>query len=36
EETTFSEPGTEPMKDEDLRPFAGLASLRDKLDKNGE
>ncbi len=27
----FAEPGVTPMRDEDARPFAGLASLRDKL-----
>jgi len=30
-ETVFTEPGKTPMKDEDARPFAGLASLRDSL-----
>jgi uncharacterized metal-binding protein YceD (DUF177 family) len=30
----FAAPGTEPLKDADLKPFAGLAALRDKLDKN--
>ena len=28
---SFTEPGKAPMTDEDARPFAGLASLRDKL-----
>lgn len=27
----FTEPGKAPMRDEDARPFAGLAGLRDKL-----
>ena len=30
-EAVFAEPGVEPMTDEQARPFAGLASLRDKL-----
>lgn len=37
EETVFTEPGKQAMKDEDTRPFAGLAGLRNKLaeeDKN--
>lgn len=37
EEAVFTEPGRAPMTDDDARPFAGLASLRDKLTKeNGE
>ncbi|WP_368187773.1 DUF177 domain-containing protein [Aestuariibius sp. HNIBRBA575] len=32
----FTEPGQTPMTDEDARPFAGLAALRNSLDKNGE
>ena len=32
--TVFTEPGQAPMRDEDARPFAGLASLRDKLAKD--
>ena len=28
---TFTEPGKSPLSDEDVRPFAGLRSLRDKL-----
>ncbi|SHI80388.1 Uncharacterized metal-binding protein YceD, DUF177 family [Shimia gijangensis] len=32
----FTEPGQTPMKDEDARPFAGLADLRNKLAKDGE
>ena len=31
ETTTFSAPGIAPIQDEDLKPFAGLAALRDKL-----
>lgn len=30
-EAVFTEPGKQPMRDEDTRPFAGLAQLRDKL-----
>lgn len=30
-ETVFTAPGKTPMKDEDARPFAGLAGLRDSL-----
>lgn len=30
-EAVFTEPGQTPMRDEDARPFAGLASLRDQL-----
>lgn len=33
DESVFAEPGVEPMRDEDARPFAGLASLRDSLKK---
>lgn len=37
-EMVFAEPGTTPMTDEDVRPFAGLAGLRDSLkpDEDGE
>ncbi len=31
-EAVFAEDGAEPLRDEDLKPFAGLAGLRDKLD----
>lgn len=31
EEADFTEPGKTPMTDEDVKPFAGLAALRDKL-----
>lgn len=30
-QAVFAEPGTAPMTDEDARPFAGLAALRDRL-----
>lgn len=33
-EAVFAEDGVTPLKDEDTKPFAGLAGLRDKLDKN--
>ena len=32
-EAVFTEPGKTPMTDEDTKPFAGLANLRDKLGK---
>ncbi len=32
-DTIFAEEGIQPMSDEDTKPFAGLASLRDKLEK---
>jgi len=32
-ETNFAPEGIQPMSDEDTKPFAGLASLRDKLEK---
>ncbi len=39
EEDAFTEPGKAPLRDEEIRPFAGLASLRDRLandnDKDG-
>jgi len=31
-EAVFTEPGTRPMRDEDARPFAGLAGLRARMD----
>ena len=34
-QTLISEPGTEPLSDEDVKPFAGLAALRDKLADKG-
>lgn len=33
-EAVFTEPGKQAMRDEDARPFAGLADLRDKLKKD--
>ncbi|SFM13300.1 YceD family protein [Shimia aestuarii] len=35
DETVFTEPGKQAMTDEDARPFAGLAALRDKLSDEG-
>ncbi|SNR58971.1 YceD family protein [Puniceibacterium sediminis] len=32
-EAVYAEDGAEPLRDSDLKPFAGLAGLRDKLDK---
>jgi len=32
-EAVFTAPGLTPMRDEDVKPFAGLAALRDKLDE---
>lgn len=34
ETDNFAPPGVAPMSDEDAKPFAGLAGLRDKLDKS--
>ncbi len=34
-EAVFTEPGKRPMTDEQARPFAGLAALRDKLEDDG-
>ena len=31
-EAVFSDPGTTPLRDSDLKPFASLAALRDKLE----
>lgn len=36
ENAVFTEPGKTPMTDEETRPFAGLAGLRDQLKKNGD
>lgn len=36
ETLVFTEPGKSPMTDEDTRPFAGLAGLRDSLKKDEE
>ncbi len=35
-QTKFTEPGVTPLKDEDTLPFAGLASLKDKLQKKDD
>lgn len=35
-EARFAEKGVEPLKDEDLKPFAGLAALRDKMGGSDE
>ena len=35
-ETVHSEPGTTPMRDEDAKPFAGLAGLRARLQSDDE
>lgn len=34
-ETSFAAPGVTPMSDDDAKPFAGLAALRDKLAGDG-
>ena len=34
-EAVFAEPGTTPLVDDDLRPFAGLADLRQRLQGTG-
>jgi uncharacterized metal-binding protein YceD (DUF177 family) len=34
DEATFTEPGKAALKDDDLRPFASLKALRDKLEKD--
>lgn len=33
-EAVFTEDGVAPLKDEDTKPFAGLAALRDRFDEN--
>lgn len=35
-EAVFTEPGKTPMRDEDARPFAGLATLKDQMKDDGE
>lgn len=35
-EAVFAEPGAAPLTDTDLKPFAGLAALRDKLGGGGD
>jgi len=34
-ESIYTQPGEAPMRDEDARPFAGLAALKDQL-KSGD
>lgn len=34
-EAAFAPPGAEPIEDAELRPFAGLAALKDRLDRGG-
>lgn len=36
DQTTFSEPGVTPMSDDDAKPFAGLADLRNSLNNKGQ
>lgn len=36
EDADFGPPGSEPLTDEAVKPFAGLAALRDKLEGGGE
>jgi len=36
DQTVFAEPGVAPMTDEDAKPFAGLAALRDQLSKDAK
>ena len=33
---TFAAPGVRPMSDDDVKPLAGLAALRDRLDDGGD
>lgn len=35
-DATFTEPGATPMSDDDARPFAGLAALRDQLKSDND
>jgi uncharacterized metal-binding protein YceD (DUF177 family) len=35
-EAVFAGPGTEPLRDADLKPFAGLAALKDRLPGKGD
>lgn len=35
-ESIYAEPGVTPMRDEDAKPFAGLAGLKAQLDKNSD
>ena len=34
EQAVFAEPGVAPMTDEDAKPFAGLAALKEKMEKD--
>ncbi len=34
EESVFAEPGVKPMTDDEAKPFAGLAALKEKMDKS--
>lgn len=34
-DAVFAEPGVTPMRDEDAKPFAGLAGLKKRLEKDG-
>lgn len=34
-EAVFAAPDAAPLRDADLRPFAGLQALKDKLEKDG-
>lgn len=36
DEAVFAPPGAEPLRDADLRPFAGLAALKSKLQDGGD
>lgn len=36
EQTQFTEDGVAPLTDEDVKPFAGLAGLREKMRKDGD
>ncbi len=36
EQATFAAKGVTPLRDEDIKPFAGLAALKDKLEKPDE
>lgn len=35
-EAVYSEPGVAPLRDEDAKPFAGLAALKQQLESDGE
>ena len=36
DDTAFSEPGAAPLTDDDVKPFAGLKSLRDRMSEDGD